>query len=428
MAGKQLLLVHPNIEIKGVVQKILNEIRSENHEIAPLCWASTQEEAEENYLNLQSYDLVIIYLYLPKTREVVQEPSEQTGLRLALKHHDRTSNESIILISPYQNETLLTVCEQLQLPLVLEGTNFEIQLKDEILACLDSTHEVESEQRFDLEIELDLDTPARCHWQLRGINCAVNADGWLSVDTNVLSKLVQKSTEELTALIEMEKVRATNDHVWQRVLQEIGNQLTEQIFSNNLELLKKFNQLIGRVGSIENARICFRVDEKSYPIALEALTEKDEEFWMLQAPIFRRLRLRNSSTLIASQRYALFGSQKNRKSAINCLIIQANATGSVQGLENVHLQKLENVDTEAQWLEKYLLEHKEEFHIGDVCRLSIDSIPAEGSFKDVVKQILFGFRKCLFIINGSIGVDLFPLAWFGASLSTMVINKVFPCW
>src|SRR5207244_363451 len=106
----------------------------------------------------------------------------------------------------------------------------------------------------------------------------------------------------------------------------------------------------------------------AHPVLFEALVDPDsmsrapeaggKTFWMLKAPIYRRLR-QDAPT----DRYPLFQGRA-KQDPINCLIIESQADGLVGGMKNedgsaLTLQPLPNVPLEAQWLESFLKENSQ---------------------------------------------------------------------
>ncbi len=169
---------------------------------------------------------------------------------------------------------------------------------------------------------------------------------------------------------------------WLQELAEIGEKLRKLIFENGNAFEKIFGIAVRTAGGIEKTRFSFDVSQNMFSLAVEALVgpepevggfspahrnfrlnqarkntsksrigrtrigrsgyvpdDKDEDvegvpFWMLKAPIYRSLSVTSSPLSSGQSRSPLF--EEGRK-PINCLIIEADVTGEVQGPGNSEL-------------------------------------------------------------------------------------------
>ncbi|MHC1767231.1 MAG: CHAT domain-containing protein [Verrucomicrobiia bacterium] len=198
-------------------------------------------------------------------------------------------------------------------------------------------------------VEIGLKTDER-HWycRVRGPGYSAESIGMLQIDDQVIEQ-VRELSESLASAIGEEARRKT--------LRLVGRLLKQQIFVNNFEFTRRFYELEGRLGVSENIKIEFIVPETAYPIMLEAVLRDDPEgYWMLDAPVYRRCP--------STERTPLFGSDRETRKLLHCLIIEAD----VQGLANVRgkdlfLRRMTNVSPEADFLFRYLQTNKEEFGI-----------------------------------------------------------------
>jgi hypothetical protein len=134
-----------------------------------------------------------------------------------------------------------------------------------------------------------------------------------------------------------------------------------QIFLNNPKFYGSFRAGLARVGdNYEKAKILFRLSGELSPVVVEAIFSSDvpKNFWMLNAPIYRRIEG------FLSTREPLFACRTNKlNKPINCLIIQANASGLVQGVRKADgrelvLGELKAAANECLEVEKQLLAYK----------------------------------------------------------------------
>lgn len=142
---------------------------------------------------------------------------------------------------------------------------------------------------------------------------------------------------------------------WKIFLNDIGEVLLREILLKNPDVLNYYNRLSGEVGGCENFRIRFVTGEDAYPLNLEAIlvpgNQENEDFWMLKAPVCRRLNVGDLRL------YPLFENpnQKEMLREINCLVIKAD----VHGWENksqIELKQSKNISVEARQLGQRLSE------------------------------------------------------------------------
>jgi hypothetical protein len=142
--------------------------------------------------------------------------------------------------------------------------------------------------------------------------------------------------------------------------------------------------VLERSCKLESARIRFNVDEYMHPVLVEALTTPTEEggdpdFWMLQAPIFRKYPR-------AGQRYPLFKDHASRQHRLDCLIIQGQLTEfHAPAPVDRDLRDIPLVAEEVDWLEDFLRTNRDSFSIGEVEVLRYPGKP--GDDRPFAKQL-----------------------------------------
>jgi hypothetical protein len=180
---------------------------------------------------------------------------------------------------------------------------------------------------------------------------------------------------------------ADEDGNWRKHLKFLGRNLTEKIFTNNVNLRASLDKAWAKLdGKVDKTTICFHISGQAHPIFFEALVSEDvqNEFWMLKAPIYRRLHN-------ACSRPALFSCGSRRENQqLNCLIVEADAFGPVEGLfEDNRQLTLDRLDVEkdCEDLERLFLDQQTRFGIGKVLRVT-KKLVGERSYFGVLREIL----------------------------------------
>jgi hypothetical protein len=134
---------------------------------------------------------------------------------------------------------------------------------------------------------------------------------------------------------------------WEFLFKEIGQELLEELFERNHQLLRAFNRALASIDSLENLQIRFTVDRSMNSLAFEALVDEDAKYRMLESPIYR--------TPVGHE-IALFH-EHDRIGPISqrrCLIVVADTRGMASGFDDYPLRSLRELASEGQWLEHYL--------------------------------------------------------------------------
>ena len=220
-------------------------------------------------------------------------------------------------------------------------------------------------------------------YRFEGVGFPLARIGHLVVDEEALLEIVEDSKH----------LDNIEEHCeWEAALQRIGARLTRAIFAER-EFATDFAELIGKH---KYAEICFDISRRIHPALLEALVQHSRgptgrpgrKFWMLQAPVYRRLRNETGS-----ERYPLFQEPEGLHDSINCLIIEAQVDGVAADIidrktqKEVSFKPLLNVPVEADWLYEYLNSNKEKFGLGQVERFNAIRV-YPNSLASEVKRVL----------------------------------------
>lgn len=161
---------------------------------------------------------------------------------------------------------------------------------------------------------------------------------------------------------------------WTDELHSIGRKLAEVMLLHNGGFFGDVIEGLTYAGGEENARVRFTVNPDMHELALEAVScpRHEGEHWMLRAPVYRKLLTDSPST---GRRLFQGGAR------INCLIIEAQASGLVNDL-SVYLKPLTNIAKECDWLESFLQKTAATANIGHVERL-----PRPGDERPLAQQV-----------------------------------------
>lgn len=336
--------------------------------------AHTFDQAE-NRLEHGHYDLIVSEVGIAKNGSSSPSLNDKMGLNLLKKLRSQEKTVPVALIDSTEGRDTRKEVQRLAWAdyVAQEGDEWD----EDVMAVCNKLLSQEALREKDLRLNLDLVLhPANDYrFRLQIVGHPGNPDeGPLFIKDRVFDSLKLRSDK----IYRDEKDRDT----WEAELEDQGRELGEQIFESNGNFAKKFERCLGEVRSDKSkVSIRFIVEEAVHPILLEAIKEGNQDYWMLQAPIYRQLSVR-------ANRYALFEDKATRLDPINCLIIEANIDDWVDPELNCRLKRLENVPKEVSWLENFLSspDNKRQFHIGEVRKISDES--AGGDFEKAVRDAL----------------------------------------
>lgn len=342
-----------------------------------------EEEARKRLANPAiKYDAVITHLFLAKDRKSPLVEEEQRGLGLLQSLEQKEGYPfGILLADSYEEDLFFSIQELPRSRLVtLESKTWKERLLDCLRKAIEFFPENVEKPAGDIgNVDIILDLKKQSwYYTLNSVQGPYNATGPLEVEATQLEKLIKESGY-------IDQLKSPD---WEEKFRDIGSILKEQIFKKNVLFYKNFCDLQREVGGKENLRIRFVVAKEVHPIAFEALLEEpDDKYWMLNAPIYRKLRG------VAGERYPLFRGPDIEGGVMNCLIIQADIEEAekVNGIkikegEDLVLEPLKNVALEVAWLEEFLQQKKTDFSIGKVNVLRPE--PGEGEFSARVESEL----------------------------------------
>ncbi len=306
------------------------------------------------HLQAQQHDLVIININIPENEHAPIDETAHRGFHLAEWMRNNQMMRNIILITPsLNNENSLRANELDNCLLLAESDSLTKDVVRHATTAKDP----------DKYVELVFDLSQDIHrWQYQ-INLTPQ-------NKHIDQGHITVSNDFIEDLIDLSKEMSNPDYkVWAQKLNRVGEKLKERLFHVNGEFGIKIYHQLTEAGGLQNSRVRFVVSKEMHPIMLEAIIPPElSDYWMLQAPLYRRVNADNS---LGQQQCTLF--QDTQRAPINCLIIRSDISGPVDELkfeeEPLVLEKLENVPTECDQLVEFLKLKKADFNIGEICQL-----------------------------------------------------------
>jgi len=339
---KQILLVINDTDTEDIVRDLVKQQLAEHRENGKGLWwdfdyARCEEDARQK-LEKKQYDLLIAQLGIPKTRKTPLAEEERRGLKvLEFVKSRKIELPCIVLTKDFDRRLNQDMKNFEKCELVGIDEALAESLKKSLDGFLGRKDQGQEEQRHPVDVEIMIETP--CGSYKITAPDMPRREQSLAIGEELLERLLEAS-KELDKLSKQEE----EFEWWRQKLRRIGEDLLAELLKN-----KDFSRDFFSATSdhIDQSRIVFSVNERFYPIPLEAIWDKrKKEFWMLEAPVMRRL-------LDGTDVYPLFTDEKTKNTPINCLIIESPAAGYVD--EKVgELRELDNVRKECEWLENFL--------------------------------------------------------------------------
>jgi len=378
----KILIVFHNPDQADRVKEILEEqLTSDAHDVF-VDLVRNESRAREK-LRTKWYDLLITHLHIPVDKETPLREDEKRGLKLiqALQRENQIFIPNVLVLVKEDSELFTEVKDLSKCSVIYEGEHFGEQLLNLFKGGgLSQLGEIREQEICNLDVEFSPDKGDKRNWHYklsgRIREMHYRDDGVLRIDLETMEDLASRS----------KNIQTITD--WEKELHAIGRTLTKELFKNNPTFDTSFAKVEWLVAEKANIRFRFQVAKEFHPIVLEALIKKvgdEDRYWMLSAPIYRRLDIPGEVYL------PLFQKEKPEQEKINCLIIQADVEGYLPGLKDeqgldLELVKLLNIEEECEWLQNYLLTHQAEFNLGKIVKVT--EPPGELSFSEHVRNLL----------------------------------------
>ncbi len=386
----KVLMVIAKTEVRDFVIDILEECCNTGGIHLEIDKEENLHDALDRCRHGGPYRLIVSHLHIFERRKTVLVEAERFGLVLFRTLAEEGITPPGILLTPEVDD------EQLALPitsphisLVRIGGQWAEQIG--VLATRAFKCQAEPEKklftnkcvRSQNKVQIDFTTyPNSDTWTM-----VFKGEGDIICDPTpkLLKVNVGKINKTLTKDCMIDRYR-NNYPDWKVFLKDIGEVLVREILHKNPEVMSYYTQLSGEVGGCENFRIRFNTDEDAYPLNLEAILvpcgQEIDDFWMLKAPVCRRLSVGDS------KRYPLFEDPDKEETLrnINCLVIKADVHGW-EKQSKLELKKLKNISLEADQLTTRLRNLADKHIIGE-CRIipEGDAMCTREAVKEVLKS------------------------------------------
>jgi CheY-like chemotaxis protein len=321
-----------------------------------------------------SFDLVVAHLDIPADNKSCPDEGADIGLEFLKSMRNSASTPCILLADSIGGRLLAKTKDISRCELVETGTGLDEDFAKSIARVMkkhDSPGQAD-EEICTATVEITIDRGLVTHVvRCRGSR-QYYGPGRRTIDVDRLKRLARDARR-------VEQIQGYPD--WMEALRDLGADLTELLIRSDGDFSMHLGIARGMARD-ENLRIRFSIDRDVHPVALEALLkpELEGQFWMLEAPVSRRLNTE-------AWRLPLFQDEVTRTGPLNCLIIEADASGYVPGLEN--LAELKHVPIECQWLEGFLKEPTRSNRRVRFERVERVSKAVNGtSFRDRVRDLL----------------------------------------
>jgi DNA-binding NarL/FixJ family response regulator len=374
MSGWQLI-AHPEADVCDVallaVQRTLKQekvvAKVDSVENIAAAWNSVEAN------DAAKLDLVVVSSTMPA------DDSSSIGLsgRDATKKFIKQLKKNkpllpVIVLASTPDERLADFLDAFeQTGLVTLGSDFSPRLVERIRALRadQAVSEATAPPRTSREdswihLDIHLGGQQRGNWQINRVGAdEFEQQGTLRVDTRQLERCIRDSKR-------LDEEVAKQSEEWFERMKDLSSDLRELLFRNgrdNLDCWERFLKHRERVGGVAHSRVRLTVDEETHSMLFEALRDSEDpedEFWVLNAPVFRRY----------AQQMALpplFKEAASRDKPISCLIIEADPQPGVVGEEG--FARLTYLQREAEEVEAILRERA----LGTVERLSLADVEGD---------------------------------------------------
>lgn len=337
---------------KAEIEERLYEELCNHGFTASMVPASTREKALARFDEAGvEPDLLVSHMLLPSSTK--SNPDQRGGLKLVQELRRRRRKTPAILLSEIIDNTIQNAREKLEAcRLVIERDEGEDEdwMETLLKCCCEAIGEKPLLQGGKVDITLDIDQFPQGRYSMTAPGLCVEG-AHLILDKEFMKQLARRSTKTVPQVAE-----------WREEFHDIGNNLLRELKKANEKFDRDFNELINCAGGHENVRIRFSVEKTAHPIALEALLDDRDDYWMLHAPVYRRVQVDGVR------------SASLEDCPLRCLIIQVDTWGTVPGIidqcgQEVVFPRMSNVKKEGLALNRFLNEKTEVHDVEKVERL-----------------------------------------------------------
>jgi CHAT domain len=336
-----VLLVIPNEELATVFERNVNKAVG-SLAYSFICSKNNEKDAYaaiSRGTKKGPYDLLIVALDIPTDSAAPLDLAQQNGVSLLRRVRNDSLNTPAILVIDNIDNQLFGLVAKLEpcVPFLKSGDTWEDNLIRQVQNLLPSftrTGQKAGPSKVSrVDIFLNFDRETGNYSMLGELNIEMEP---LKVNFFRLKKLVRRSWW----------VGQLHPPDWQDAFCDVGGTLLDELFANNWLFAQNFRTLVERSRGAQNVKIRFVIEPKAHPIALEALIDERNEYWMLRSPIYRK-------AYIVGDENALSSFDNTAWIGCRCLIIQAATEGSATGVPT-QLGQLQYANDEGRWLMAFL--------------------------------------------------------------------------
>jgi hypothetical protein len=369
----RVLAVHRDRTVGGMIETLICDACKN----VMVDFALNEEMARTRLQHQESvgdmYDIIITPVGIPANQREAGNDSAERGIALLHSLPDLGhSGKAGILIAHRNDFNLQSRTKGIdELYVITDDQDFDGQLTECVKWVFSKTPPPKPRMLAIVTLTLDL---ANHHWEY-----TIKGQGFKYEDG---PKPLIIDTREIERLLKLSQRPPREAPFWKDDLRDIGNELANHIFSNNLDFHEHFVAAVTKAGGNDHKVIRFNTEEKVHPMLLEALTPSSaQDFWMLEVPIYRHLIVGKQNAL---EKTPIFCQEKHDK-PFRALIIESQTSGDVEiGPLKLDLARLEYVSSEADWLES----HFRRSGALQVDRISLQNIPADKTFKKHLEALL----------------------------------------
>lgn len=374
---RSVLIVMPDPELADLIGACIRAVFDAPGKEVDIHWAVSTAEARKKMADrgTAGYDLLVCHIHIPEDETTRDYTRKTYGLGLLQSlNSDRCRIPAILIAHD-------------------AGMFNKIQELDQVKLVIDGTETMEDElKRWCLKFLLRCSSPADPKPRLGRVDLILKAksadstyfmegsgvefgktQGNLHIDTLEIDDLIHRSN----------KMLKTSE--WKEELYWIGRKILREFFEKNMDFSDDFSRLAAAVGDEKQLWIRFVVEKEIYPLALEALVDKNDNHIMLLQPMFRTVTV--SEPPGAGSPF-LFGDPGKNRPPVNCLIIAADTCGEAEIPEGgtLILNPIPKVMAEADHLHTFLAKNKDRFGIE---KLTIVTPHPDSDFSETLYAVLY---------------------------------------
>jgi len=289
-------------------------------------------------------DLIVAHIEFPLNQKLGPDP--RAGLQLERWLRDNNINVPLVIVVPKNSNELASQITH-HCSMIKENNR---SLSDAIINF--AQDRAPPKKKLDIVLNLQ-STDGKPEWdyKIRGINIPSMKNPYngelKKLNDVILGNIVHFS----------EQVDEANPQQWDSRVSRLRVNLKQYLITENDQFRMDLKDALRQVENLDNTRVQFVVDEKVYPVLLEAVlspdlddtTDNRSDYWMEHAPLIRYI----SGNRVGKTLY-----KEEQRVPINVLIIGSDTSGGVDLIDSgkeIQLESLSSIELECSQLENHLL-------------------------------------------------------------------------